>query len=159
MKRKQLIRLIATIIILVIAAYLFHGPLFPWSPVKIGFKLHKADHLKVFVHQGMEQKVSGIDFNQMLEYLEETHGLEFTKPIRLVILDEESSMKRFVPWLKGSGYSVQLGYVNLIYIGSIGVQSSYGIEKYIKHELSHLIISQNTAPKRKLFEMQHHGFE
>ena len=142
----------------VLLVYLFYGPLFPWSPVKIGFKAYKVDHLKVFVHKVMEQKVSGIDFDEILNHIEETHGLEFQKSIRIVVLDENSSMKRFVPWLKGSGFSVQLGYLNLVYIGSIGVQSPYGIEVYIKHELSHLIISHNTSPKRKLFEMQRQGW-
>ena len=54
-------------------------------------------------------------------------------------------MKRFLPWMRGSGYSVKLGSVNVIYIGANARNSQHGIGVFLKHEISHLLIHQNTS--------------
>ena len=83
--------------------------------------------------------------NEILLEEEKFHGLKYVDDFKIIILKKESNMKRYLPWLKGDGYSVSLNLVNLIYIGPEAKKSPNGIEPYLKHELSHLLIGQNTT--------------
>jgi hypothetical protein len=81
---------------------------------------------------------------------EKFHNLEYHDDFKIIIVSKDSHMKRFLPWLGGSGYSVSLGIANVIYIGPTARKSPHGIEQYLKHEMSHLLISQNTTFKNDL---------
>ncbi len=88
-----------------------------------------------------DSTVYGID--RIIQEAEEFHDLKFKKKFTVVILGKKSNMKRFLPWLRGTGYSVKLGYANLIYIGANARTSLYGIRVFLKHEISHLLLHQN----------------
>jgi hypothetical protein len=67
-------------------------------------------------------------------------------------------MKRYLPWLKGSGYSVKLSSLNLIYIGANARNSQHGIGVFLKHEISHILIHQNTSSKGNNAEILEQGW-
>jgi hypothetical protein len=123
--------------------------------VKIGYSKVRTPRYTLFVKE-MIPAVQRLD--TILRAEEEWHGLEYRKKFRMVVLDEKKHMKRFVPWLKGDGYSVNLGFANLVYIGPNASKSTFGVEPYLKHELSHLLLHQNTTKKKDVFEMQRQGW-
>jgi len=138
-KRKYLI----PVFLLLVTLYLFWGPLFPWSPIKPGFKKIESSGATVYITEfNGESEVYKLD--DIIEEAEIFHGMRFKEKFRIIILGKESNMKRYLPWLAGSGYSVKLGSINVIYIGAIARNSQYGIVVYLKHEMSHLLIHQNT---------------
>ena len=49
-------------------------------------------------------------------------------------------------------------FINLVYIGRNGRKSEYGLEVFIKHELSHLLLHQNLPQKKDAFEIQNQGW-
>ena len=144
MKTKFKKRYIFLILFLLIVLYLFWGPLFPWSPVKPGFiKVESSKATTYITKNEGDSVVYAID--EIIHEAEEFHDLSFKKKFKIIILGSKSNMKRFLPWLRGSGYSVKLGYANLIYIGATARTSRYGVRVFLKHEISHLLLHQNMA--------------
>lgn len=138
----------ALLVLVIIISYLLWGPLFPWNPVKIGYKKISSKKATVYINDITEKDSVVYRINEIISEEEKFHNLKYVDGISIIILNKESNMKRYLPWLKGSGYSVTLSLVNLIYIGPNARKSSNGIEPYLKHELSHLLIDQNTTFKK-----------
>ena len=144
MKTKFKKRYLFLLLLLLLVLYLFWGPLFPWSPVKPGFEKIESLRATVYItERDGGSAVYGID--GIIQEAEEFHDLKFKKKFTVVILGKKSNMKRFLPWMRGNGYSVKLGYANLIYIGAYARTSPYGIRVFLKHEISHLLLHQNMA--------------
>jgi hypothetical protein len=130
--------------------YLFWGPLFPWNPLKIGYQKISSSKATIYITE-MTSKDSVIyRIDKIIQEEEKFHNLEYHEDFKIMIVSKDSHMKRFLPWLSGSGYSVSFGIANVIYIGPTARNSPHGIERYLKHEMSHLLISQNTTFKNDL---------
>lgn len=129
----------------ILVLYLFWGPLFPWNPIKIGYTEVTSSNANIFIKNISEKDSAVYKIDEIIQNLERIHHLEFQSDFKIIVLDRDSNMKRYLPWMSGSKYSVSLSVVDLIYIGPIARKSNMGIEPYIKHELSHLLIDQNTT--------------
>ncbi len=136
--------------LVIILYYLFWGPLFAWNPIKIGYKKIKSSKAVIYINEMTERDSVVYRIDQIILEEEKFHDLKYVDDFKIIILDKDSNMKRYVPWLKGSGYSVSISLANLIYIGPTARKSPSGIEPYLKHELSHLLIDQNTTFKKAL---------
>jgi len=130
--------------------YLFWGPLFPWSPIKIGYKKINTPIATIYISNITEGDSAIYKISDIIREDEKFHDLHFLKKIKIVFLNKDSHNKRYIPWLKGSGYSVSLSPLNLIYIGQNARKSPSEIESYLKHELSHMLIDQNTTFKKAM---------
>ena len=146
-KIKYLVILLALATIMV---YLFWGPLFPWSPIRSGYKKITSSKATIYIRDFSERDSVVYHIDQIIQDEENFHDLKYVDDFKIIILDEESNMKRYLPWLNGSGYSVSLSLANVVYIGPTARKSQAGIEPYLKHELSHLLIGQNTTFKKTL---------
>ena len=155
MKFKFRKRYFFLIFIAAIVIYLFWGPLFPWSPLKIGFTKIESSIATIYI-EDYEGESAVHNIEEIIRDEERFHALKFKEKFKIIILGKESSMKRFLPWMRGSDYSVKLGYVNVIYIGPFGRFSQYGLEAYMKHEISHLLIHQNVTSGN--FEILNQGW-
>ena len=146
-------------LLILFVMYLFWGPLFPWNSVKPGYKKIKSSKATIFI-SGFDKDRDRVAYNldKIIREEEVFHGLEFKKNFRIIILGKESNMKRYLPWIKGSGYSVSLGFLNTIYIGPNARISPFGTEVFLKHEMSHLLIHQNTSSGRNNMEMLRQGW-
>lgn len=152
--RKIILFLIA---ILLILSYLFWGPLFPWNPIKIGYeKIESSKATAYITDYNGEEVVYKLD--EIIQEEEKFHDLKFKEKFKIIILGKESNMKRYLPWMSGSGYSVKLGSMNVIYIGANARNSPFGIGVFLKHEISHLLIHQNTSSHDKNMEIVTQGW-
>jgi len=124
--------------LLLVVLYLFWGPLFPWNPLKFGFKKIKSSKATVYITDFKDENVV-YTLDEIVQEEEIFHGLEFKEKFKIIILGKESNMKRYLPWLRGSGYSVKLGSVNVIYLGTNARNSQYGIEKLQTYVRSYII--------------------
>ena len=137
--------------------YLFWGPLFAWSPIKPGFQKIPSTKANIYI-QNMTSSDSIVYYiDQILGDEEVFHQLNYEDRVTIIIVDPKTKMNRFAPWLRGSGYSVSLSMLNLIYIGPTARRSSFGIKTYLKHELSHMLMDQNTS-FRKALKMHEQGW-
>jgi hypothetical protein len=133
-----------------IIIYLFWGPLFPWNPIKPDYEKIASAKVTIYITERTENDSVVYKIGEILREAEQFHDLKYVDNIKIIIVDKESNMKRFLPWLGGSGYSVSLSFVDVIYIGPTARKSPKGIEPYLKHEMSHLLIGQNTTFKKGL---------
>ena len=136
---------------------MFWGPLFPWNPLKFGFKKIESSKATVYITEFDGENVV-YKLDEILQEEENFHGIGFKEKFKIIILGKESNMKRFLPWMRGSGYSVKLGSVNVIYIGANARNSQHGIGVFLKHEISHLLIHQNTSSGGNNLEILKQGW-
>ena len=144
-------------ILLLFVLYLLWGPLFPWNPVKPGYKKIESENATVYITEFDGDSVV-YKLDEIIQEEEAFHGLEFKEKFRIVVLGKESNMKRYLPWIRGKGYSVKLGSLNVIYIGTNARNSTYGIGVFLKHEISHLLIHQNTSSSSNNMEILKQGW-
>ncbi len=147
----------AAVVFLMILIYLFQGPLFPWNPIKPGYEKIKFSRGMLYIKDitGKDSIVFRID--KIIEAEEKFHDLRYQDDMKIFIVNRDGSMKRFLPWMGGAGYSVSLSMANLIYIGPKARNSKAGPGPHIKHELSHMLIDQNTSLENAL-EMHEQGW-
>ncbi|MFC2115480.1 peptidase MA family metallohydrolase [Bacteroidota bacterium] len=157
MKIRSRKKLLFLAFFLPVVLYLFWGPLFPWNPLKFGFKKIASSKANVYITDFNGESVV-YKLNELIQEEEEFHALKFKEKFRIIILGKESNMKRYLPWMKGSGYSVKLGFINVIYIGANARNSQYGMDVFLKHEISHLLIHQNTSSSGNNFEILKQGW-
>jgi len=157
MKIKHKKKYILLIFILLVASYLFWGPLFPWNPIKFGFMKIESSKATVYITDFKGENVV-YQLDEIILEAEQFHGMEFKEKFKIIILGKESNMKRYLPWMSGSGYSVKLGSLNVIYIGANARNSPYGIGVFLKHEISHLLIHQNTSSHDKNMVILNQGW-
>lgn len=150
MKRKKFRNIIIPSVFVVIVFYLFWGPLFPWSALKPGYKKIRSTKATVYIKNMTDRDSVVYRIDEVIWEEENFHGLKYQDNFRIVVLDAESNMRRYLPWIKGSGYSVSLSRANLVYIGPVAKRSAGGIEPYLRHELSHMLIDQNTTFKKAI---------
>ena len=137
--------------------YLFWGPLYPLNPLKFGCKKLVSSRATIFVKDFDGDSIL-YQIDEILEEEERFHGLRFKEKFKVIVLEKDSNMKRYLPWMKGTGYSVKLGAFNVIYIGANARNSPFGIGVYLKHEISHLLLHQNTPSMDNNLEIQRQGW-
>lgn len=128
-----------------IVGYLFWCPLFLWNPLKIGYEKITSPKATVYISELSVRDSVVYRMDEILREEEKFHALHYVDNFVIIILNENSDMRRYLPWIRGSGYSVSLSLANVIYIGPAARKSSSGIEPFLKHELSHLLMDQNTS--------------
>ena len=143
MKTKKKYWLLSIFVIFI--AYMLWGPLFPWNPIKIGYTKISASKATIYVSELTEEDSVVYRIDEIIKEEEKFHGLQYVNNFKIIVLNKGSNNKRYLPWLNGSGYSVSVSPLNLIYIGAVARNAPSGIESYLKHELSHLLIDQNTT--------------
>lgn len=158
MKFKIRFKYILSIVLLLIVLYLFWGPLLAWSPIKFGYEEIKTNKAVILIKSKTPADSVIYNIDEIIKEEESWHDLQYTDNFKIIIVDKDADMRRHLPWLKGKGHSVCIGFANLVYIGANARKSEYGIGTYIKHELSHLLIHQNTPSKKDVFEMQEQGW-
>ena len=157
MKIKSRKKLFFLTFFLLVVLYLFWGPLFPWNPLKLGFNKIESSKATVYITDSNSESVV-YKLAELVREEEDFHGMRFKEKFKVIILGKESNMKRYLPWMRGSGYSVKLGSVNVIYIGANARNSQYGTGVFLKHEISHLLIHQNTSSSENNLEILKQGW-
>jgi len=137
--------LILIFVLFCIVFYLFWGPLFPWNPIKIGFTEIPATKATIYATELTKKDSVLYHLDEIIQQEEDFHGIEYSDHIKIVVLSQESNNRRYLPWLGGSGYSVSLSPLDVIYIGANARKYPEGIGPHLRHELSHLLIDQNTS--------------
>ena len=153
MNRRSKKYYIILFILLLLIIYLFWGPLFPWSPIKPGYEHFASSKISLSIKERTAQDSVVLRMDQVIKDEETFHGLKFKSRVRIIVTGKNSNIRRFTPWIPGKGYSISLSALNLVYIGPTSRKSKFGIEPYIKHELSHMLIGQNTDGLDKKMEM------
>ncbi len=136
--------LFSTILVLL---FLF-GPLLPWSLIKPGFKKIETESVQIYYKEEKyldhaEMYASVVE--NVIDEIEELYGLEQQSPVSVFVVDQ-GDLKRYIPWLnKGvGGATLQIGDTIYINIEKI-LETDRDPLEYLKHEMVHEIIYQNSG--------------
>lgn len=135
------------IIILLIIIFIWAfvcGPLFAWGP-KWGYAEEKHDQAILLARNpALFDTIS--DINQIFREEESFHGLSYKSKVLIVFVDNKYEWKSIFPYLSSGvgGASLQTG--NAIFINYPKIaRHNYSMDGFIKHELSHTLLYQNSG--------------
>lgn len=144
--RKWAWRTALAIVFVIIAAAFLTGPLFPWSPIKPSythFTLHRAD---IYYPSGTTLDEAYKQVDSFIEEAEKFHRLKM--PDRITVIEPRSwtDFHLQAPWQRGNAIgalTLQTGTV--IWITPKVAEKHFDPAEFLRHELSHAILDQNTT--------------
>jgi hypothetical protein len=141
---------ISLFVFILAIAFLF-GPLLPWSPLKPGY--HAVSHASADIYlSNPNQQVDhygGID--RMIREAEAFHRMKFLRRVKVIECKNWGDCERALPWLhvKSLG-GVTLAMGDVIYITPRLKERNFNAEEFLRHELSHALLSQHTTIQKSI---------
>jgi hypothetical protein len=143
---------------------LLFGPLFAFSPVKFGFDQMRLAHCTVFYPPGSQLDPGYAKLDALMAETEQFHRMRFNKPVRVFVCKTDRQYKRLSrgggsactgptgtvvyikPSIAGATYPPRIEHEN----GTLKLlppanPARRDLESFLKHELSHAILYQNTS--------------
>jgi hypothetical protein len=143
------IRWAATAILLLLVAAagvaLCDGPLFPWSPVKPGythFTLHRAD---IYYPSGTTLEDAYQQVDNFIAEAETFHRLKMPDRITVIAPRTWTDFHLQAPWQRGPVGALTLQTGTVIFVTPKIAEKHFDTAEYLRHELSHAILDQNTT--------------
>ncbi len=138
---------LAAVGLIMFAYELFWGLLFPFSPIKLGFERLESERAAVIYPQGENLPADYRALDRLMADAETFHGLNFRKPVAVIICASSAQYRRFSTQ-RSPLCTMATGTV--IYVNPTIRATGRDVEGFLKHELSHAIIYQNTTPWKAL---------
>jgi hypothetical protein len=141
MIKKGVIAIFILVITILIYSFIW-GILFPWSPIKFGFNKVSYSDSSIFYPNNMSIPIDYELIDHLMSETEKFHNLRFKKKVNIIICATKSQYQRF---------STQRSPICTMYTGSVIYvnpsirDTKRDIKSFLKHELSHAIIYQNTT--------------
>jgi hypothetical protein len=151
-RRSKIVTNLALLFFLALALAFPFGPLLPWSPLKFGY--HHVSYARADVYVGEYNPVSN-DYglvDRMMNEAEASHGLTFKRRVRVIECKDWRACGRSLPWM-GDLHAlggVTLATGDVIYLTPKLKEKGFSTAEFLRHELSHALISQNTSIRSSL---------
>ena len=149
-KRRGVIGVAALLFILLAMAFPF-GPLLPWSPVKPGYHTVSYASADIYVGGGDDRIGDYGDVDRMMREAEAFHQMKYRRRVRVIACRSWSDCERALPWLhvKVIG-GVTLATGDVIYITPRLKEKNLSAAEFLRHELSHALLDQQTTVRKAL---------
>jgi hypothetical protein len=149
-RRKIILGLVMIATVLLLLAFPF-GPLLPWSPIKPGYHMTSFAQSDVYFDEGAALLDDYRQLDQMMREAEEFHQLSFRKRVKVVACKNWNDCSRALPWLNVKPLGgVTLATGDVIYITPKLQEKNFSIAEFLRHELSHALISQHISIRNSL---------
>ncbi len=149
-KRRIFIGALISLAFLLAMAFPF-GPLMPWSPVKPGY--HRVSYASADVYLGGGDNQLG-DYGgveKMMRDAEKFHRMEYLRKVKVIACKSWGDCARAMPWLNVKALGgVTLATGDVIYITPKLKEKNFSVEEFLRHELSHALLSQHTTIRKSL---------
>jgi hypothetical protein len=135
----------ATAVLLIFIGCAFDGPLFPWSPVKPGythFTLHRAD---IYYPSGTTLEEAYRQVDNFIAEAETFHQLKMPERITVIAPRTWTDFHLQAPWQRGPVGALTLQTGTVIFVTPKIAEKHFDTAEFLRHELSHAIIDQNTT--------------
>lgn len=150
LRRKLLIGAAASLFFLLLMAFPF-GPLLPWSPIKPGYSEARYARADVYFNQNEPEPEDYRQVDQMMAEAEAFHQLKFHRRVKVIACKNWSDCQRSWFWMNVKPLGgVTLGTGDAIYITPKLKEKNFSITEFLRHELSHAIISQNSTIRNSM---------
>ncbi|MDD5065456.1 MAG: hypothetical protein PHF84_00270 [bacterium] len=149
MKKRTIVLLLVPFLLII---FLFlYGPLLPWSPLRPGYHQIRSRKAVVFIRDKNKLDPVYHTIDRIMAEAEKLYGLKYRKPVKVfVALDDKgrfSEMGRIMLWMRNygmGGRALETG--DVVYIDQPRIVRSGRKEpQYIRHELCHSLVQQNTG--------------
>ena len=156
-----------TVYLLIMAAMLLYalwrGPLFPLAPIKPGFQSYQSENFRVFYPAGDSLPAAYRQIDSLMDRVEAMHGLQFRRPLKIIITKSSDQYRRLS---MAGGRACALPTGRVIYLSPAARKAEYppdieistagmrlrprnpqvyrDLSGFLKHELSHALLYQNT---------------
>lgn len=139
-------KLITTIVLVLIIGFcldqLFWGRLFPWSPLKIGYRPIQTAKATVILPNTVQFPKELQNINQLFSQVEQFHQLRFTKRVAIIL---PKNFSQFIKFTGQTGVACSLQTGTVIYLSPKIIDEKRDMAVILKHELSHIILYQHTS--------------
>jgi hypothetical protein len=123
-----------------------YGPLFPWSPVRPGYRSERFRHADVVYPNDMTLPAAYQQVDSFIEQAEQFHQLKIPNRITVIACRSWEDFHRFVPHLQGRGIAaVTLVPGTVIYVTPRTGEKGLDTAEFLRHELSHAALNQNQS--------------
>jgi hypothetical protein len=139
------LRWAATAVFLIVVVAALDGPLFPWSPVKPGythFTLHRAD---IYYPTGTTLEEAYRQVDNFIAEAETFHRLKMPDRITVIAPRTWTDFHLQAPWQRGPVGALTLQTGTVIFITPKVGEKHFDTAEFLRHELSHAILDQNTT--------------
>jgi hypothetical protein len=127
------------------------GPLLPWSPLKPGY--HAISYASADVYfSGPDEQLGdygGVD--RMMREAESFHRMKYLRRVKVIACKNWGDCERAMPWLhvKALG-GATLATGDVIYITPKLKERNFSVAEFLRHELSHALLSQHITIRKSL---------
>jgi len=123
-----------------------YGFLLPWSPVKPGYDLATFSRARIFYAKSGPLLEDYREVDAMMAEAESFHRLRFQRPVTIIACKTWGDCDRAMPWMSVRGLGgVTLATGDVIYITPKLAERNFHTREFLRHELSHALLSQNTT--------------
>jgi hypothetical protein len=149
-KRGIFIGVLSSLVFLLAMAFPF-GPLLPWSPVKPGYHTAGYASADVYFSDAEDQLGDYGDVDRMMRDAEAFHRMKYLGRVKVIACKSWGDCERALPWLhvKGLG-GVTFATGDVIYITPRLKEKNFSVAEFLRHELSHALLSQHTTIRKSL---------
>lgn len=148
--RKIFVGIAALVIFLLLMAFPF-GPLLPWSPIKPGYRSVSFARADVYFNRDEKLPVDYSQVDQMIDDAESFHHLKFKKRVKVVACKNWGDCQRSWFWMNVKPLGgITLATGDVVYITPKLKERNFSIAEFLRHELSHAVISQNISIRNSL---------
>lgn len=134
-----------TVVAVAVVVAFCDGPLFPWSPIKPGythFTLHRAD---IYYPSGTTLDESYRQLDSYIDEAEIFHRLKMPDRITVIAPRKWTDFHLQAPWQSGPVGALTLQTGTVIFVTPKIAEKHFDPAEYLRHELSHAILDQNTT--------------
>ena len=145
MKKKIIKRtagILGIMIVLFVVYHVLFGRLFPWSPIKFGFKQVHFKKATVILPEEISLPKEFEHIDDFLVEAEQFHQLQFQKPVKVILPKTHSQYTRFSS-VKALACALQSGTV--VFLSPDIPKEKRNRVDLLKHELSHVLLFQHTG--------------
>jgi len=122
------------------------GPLFPLSPVKPGYHVHRFRRADLVAPKDRTPHPSYLELDRLLEEAEKFHQLPGPKRLTVVVCRDWGDFYRFMPHFYGwKGLGMALHPLNTVYLTPRIQELGFDEEEALRHELAHTVHNRNCS--------------
>ena len=141
--------------ILLLLAFLW-GPLFPFSPVKPGYRVFRFQRVVLVAPENRTPHPSFLELDRQLWEAEKFHQLPGPNRLTIVVCRDWGDFYRFMPHFRGwKGLGMALHLINTIYLTPAIQEHGFDEEEAVRHEISHAVLNSNCSFRAAL-QMKRH---
>jgi hypothetical protein len=140
-------KILIALAIIFLAALVYHflfGWLFPWCPVKLGYKEVQFERAVVFLPEDRPLPEELKEADGIVSETEDFHELKFRKAVKVILVYDQKKLTRHTGQKSGGNCALQTG--DVIYLSPERLErAKRSLEDIFRHELSHALLFQNTS--------------